>query len=242
MKCPCAVPKLALAFLCACSSRTSHTKTVDTPAAGPKASERNAAAEEAQSARDIAKDEPDSIAACRSENIALPPEFAPSLPKGQETLWFAPGMFDADAPGYYRYAFELHFSDPQPVGVGALEKLLTSYYQGLMSAVAEGKGHTHAPLATRVVVKASPGGDASETCEGASCVDANRFFEARINTLDEFNTGKPIKLRVLLDATATEISALVTLESTRMEHSLVVAHGQPRQRDHARILGCSMTP
>ena len=72
----------------------------------------------------------------RYERIELPPEFAPTLPAGVETLWFAPGMFDPAAPDYFTYAFSLDWMDEQAPKPTTLEGWLTEYFVGLMSAVA----------------------------------------------------------------------------------------------------------
>lgn len=75
----------------------------------------------------------------RYEHIALPPEFAPSLPRGAETLWFAPGMFKPDADDYFTYAFSLDWDHPFEPTAAALEPVLVDYYRGLMAAVAGGE-------------------------------------------------------------------------------------------------------
>ena len=75
----------------------------------------------------------------RYERIELPPEFAPSLPAGSETLWFAPGMFKPDAEDYFTYAFSLDWNEPIEPTATALEPMLVDYYRGLMAAVAGGE-------------------------------------------------------------------------------------------------------
>lgn len=75
----------------------------------------------------------------RYELIDLPPEFAPSLPAGAETLWFAPGMFKPDAEDYFTYAFSMEWNEPVEPTAAALEPMLVDYYQGLMAAVAGGE-------------------------------------------------------------------------------------------------------
>lgn len=74
----------------------------------------------------------------RYELIDLPPEFAPSLPAGSETLWFAPGMFKPDAEDYFTYAFSLDWNEAIEPTAAALEPMLVDYYRGLMAAVAGG--------------------------------------------------------------------------------------------------------
>ena len=79
----------------------------------------------------------------RYERIELPPAFAPTLPPGVETLWFAPGMFDPAAADYFTYVFSLDWNEPlepeaelalgerhlaaQPAGAEALPDLLDAY-------------------------------------------------------------------------------------------------------------------
>jgi hypothetical protein len=75
----------------------------------------------------------------RYEPIALPPEFAPSLPAGEEILYFAPGMFDTGSPEYWSYVFSMRFEAPGPTEAGAIQSLLDDYYRGLIAAVARSR-------------------------------------------------------------------------------------------------------
>lgn len=99
---------------------------------------------------DTPEDAPEAAPTCarapgwRYERIELPPEFAPSLPAGVETLWFAPGMFDPSAPDYFTYAFSLDWAEEQSPDAAALQTMLTDYFVGLMTAVA-GSARSVAP-------------------------------------------------------------------------------------------------
>lgn len=111
----------------------------------------------------------------RHEHIPLPPEFAPSLPAGDEHLLFAPGMFDAGKDDYWSYAFTISFA--AGAVVPPLEPMLVDYYRGLIAAVAESKKMTVAP--DQVTVRVEPD-------EGA----------ATIELVDAFTTGKPVTLHL----------------------------------------------
>ncbi len=95
----------------------------------------------------------------RYERIELPPPFAPTLPKGVETLWFAPGMFDPNADDYFTYAFSLDWDGELAPEPAAVEAWLTDYFRGLMSAVAKARDAEPVRPAT---VTVSPDGTTAE--------------------------------------------------------------------------------
>jgi len=111
----------------------------------------------------------------RYEKIALPPEFAPTLPTGTEVLWFAPGMFEPEADDYFTYAFSLDM-DEGLSSPAAFEALLGEYYRGLMSAVASGR-------------------DATPAREAMVTVDDDGRV-ATIELSDEFTGGGPVTLHM----------------------------------------------
>lgn len=125
----------------------------------------------------------------QSEFIPLPPEFAPTLPAGEELLLFAPGMFDPEAEDYWSYVFLMRL-ETGPLDASAMSNLLFAYYDGLIRAVLEGDGHEAEGSQARVAVA----GDA-------------RDYLATIHTTDAFVTREPLKLHVRIrteSATATE--------------------------------------
>ena len=75
----------------------------------------------------------------RYERIELPPAFAPTMARGREELFFAPGMFKPKAPSYFSYVFSLVFEQARTFDAASMRALLNTYYRGLMSAVAKGK-------------------------------------------------------------------------------------------------------
>ena len=186
-----------------------------------------------------AQGSPQELSDCRSEVIALPPEFAPKMPKGGELLWFAPGMFDAESPGYFRYAFRLDFERPQPNTLASLEELLLLYYEGLMSAVAEGKKRKHPAGATRVSVVASDLSKFSQGCKAEGCVNPGQFFDATIETVDEFSTQKPITLKLLITANPSTLVASVLPAAKWRGESVVFGQGQGPAERHLLPLGCA---
>jgi len=113
----------------------------------------------------------------RSESIPFPLEFAPDIPhRGVEELRFAPGFFDAAAPGYWTYAFAWVVSDASSFDTTALESELTTYFRGLTSAVARGKKDLPALDLTRVQARMGADGRGS------------------VLTYDAFGDGREIQL------------------------------------------------
>ena len=70
------------------------------------------------------------------ERIALPPKgFAPDLGlRGIEEILFAPGMFKADQPDFFSYAFLFALEANPKLDTKVLEKELFTYYSGLSKA------------------------------------------------------------------------------------------------------------
>lgn len=120
-----------------------------------------------------------------TEAIELPPGFAPDLPAGREVLLFAPGMFEAGAPDFWSYAFLMEVQG-SAVDTARLEEIFELYYDGLISAVAPGKGFD---------VPADP---ASVSFRAAGV----GHFVGEVSTLDAFVTGAPLELHMLVDAEA----------------------------------------
>lgn len=116
----------------------------------------------------------------RYEPIALPPEFAPSLPAGEEVLYFAPGMFDTASPEYWSYVFAMRFEAPGPTEAGAIQSLLDDYYRGLIAAVAQSRS---------IEIDAGAIKSAVEPGEGEA-------HAATVALPDAFTTGEPINVHL----------------------------------------------
>lgn len=138
----------------------------------------------------------ESASGWRPEKIALPPGFAPSLPSGNELLWFAPGMFEREADDYFTYVFELDFDEAPATDVASLEPLLADYYRGLMNAVAEGSKRTAGDV-TVELGKASGG-----------------RVSGHITMTDEFTGGAPLDVEIDLEFHGSCVVALVTPDKT----------------------------
>lgn len=120
----------------------------------------------------------------KGETIPFPLGFAPDLPyKGTEELRFAPGFFDASAPGYFSYAF-VWWVEPGPeLAAPLLETQLKEYFVGLTRAVAKGKfepdvGRIEAHLSSKSAGK----------------------FEGTVRTIDAFKTHAEVSLAVRASA------------------------------------------
>ncbi len=77
----------------------------------------------------------------KHETIPFPLDFAPTLAyQGSEELRFMPGFFDANAPGYWSYAFAWDVAaGSAPKAPEVLAAQLQTYFDGLATAVADGK-------------------------------------------------------------------------------------------------------
>ena len=68
----------------------------------------------------------------RTEQIALPPDFAPTLPRsGLLELRFMPGMFQPDTDDFWSYAFVWWIDGEGPANAQALNADLQTYFRGL---------------------------------------------------------------------------------------------------------------
>jgi Ran GTPase-activating protein (RanGAP) involved in mRNA processing and transport len=124
------------------------------------------------------------ISGWSSEEFALPPGFAPSLPLGTESLRFAPGWNKPEAEGFWSYAFVMRIEEPKP-DAARVDSLLETYYNGLVKMFAEGK-HEVGAAPARVELKQ---------------VAVGRYV-ATMRTIDAFATFKPIAIRLLVDTVA----------------------------------------
>jgi hypothetical protein len=156
----------------------------------------------------------------RYEAIELPPEFAPSLPRGREELWFSPGMFKEEAPDYFTYTFSLRFDDVQ--APAQIETILHDYFSGLMGAVAKGKGREHDSSATRVELR-SLDAHLEANCRAEHCERDQTYYVATIETADEFTSGKAIKLHAYLEVSGSCVR--VSVQPTARGTDLEIAQG-----------------
>jgi len=128
----------------------------------------------------------------RSERIEFPIPFAKDLDyKGFEDLRFAPGMFKPEAPDYFSYAFLFWVEGSMSLEPKSLEKDLMKYYKGLCGAVAKSRKldldlSKISVQVTKQEKKGKLGGEEAET------------FQARIEMVDAFVTGKPLTLHLEL--------------------------------------------
>ena len=121
-----------------------------------------------------------------SEEIQLPPEFAPDLPSGEEHLLFAPGMFEAGSEELWSHVFVMRL-DEVPPGRERLEEILELYYDGLIATVGESRG---------IDVGDDPASVRVEEIEPNELEEEVRNFEAKIELIDAFVTGQPVSLQM----------------------------------------------
>ena len=122
---------------------------------------------------------PTDLSSWRSEEITLPPAFAPEMPKGREVLLFSPGMFNAEAEDHWSYVFLMDIEE-QGVSKARLEEVIELYFDGIIGLVGSGKS-LNLP-ADPATVKFEAGRD-------------NRY-RGIVNTFDAFGDGQAIELNV----------------------------------------------
>ena len=120
------------------------------------------------------------------ERLAMPLDFAPDLGfAGFEELYFAPGMFTADAPDYFSYVAAFELEGDVTFDTNSVDDFLTSYYRGLCVSVSQGRGVELDPEVIQVEVE-----------------DAGERFLATVEMVDSFVTGEPLTLHFELDVHA----------------------------------------
>ena len=137
----------------------------------------------------------------QTESIALPPSFAPDLPSGQESLLFAPGMFDQSAEDFWSYAFVLEM-EIEELDAKAQTAMFELYFDGLLTSVASSKGVTLEDPALVAVHRVGPAS-----------------FEGRVQLVDAFVSMEWIELHLVLEQSSA---------SAKTTHITVMASPQPK--------------
>lgn len=121
--------------------------------------------------------------AWKHETFELPPQFAPSLPyRGTEDLRFMPGFSSPTAPDYWSYDLVWWLDEPPPFDPTNVAATLTTYFQGLATAVG-GSKYQFDPARYRAVLSPVPAGELPR-------------LVGQVFTYDPFATGLPITLNV----------------------------------------------
>lgn len=128
---------------------------------------------------------PPSLEGWPEETFALPPGFAPDLPKGLESLRFAPGWRDPNSEDFWSYAIVMWIDEPAP-DAERVGELLNIYYDGLML--------TFASSARRDI------GD--DPAEVEVIRTAPNHFEARMSVVDAFATFERKNVHLVVDSVA----------------------------------------
>lgn len=138
------------------------------------------------------------------EEIALPPEFAPGMPAGNELLLFAPGMFTDGAEDYWSYVFLMRV-ELGGLDVDGVTELFEQYYDGLIGAVGGSRG---------LDLPDDPATARFERREDG-------VFVGEVDLIDAFVTGEPLTVHVDVrpDTIGADASVLRVLAS-------------PQPRDH----------
>lgn len=146
---------------------------------------------------------PVDLGAWRTEPITLPPDFAPTLPAGEELLIFAPGMFEEGAEDFWSYGFLIRFEETD-LDLARMEELFELYYDGLIGTVgAERVSADPARVQMRRVRRGR--------------------YAATINTVDAFVTFEPLVLRLeieVLDEDAASTLLRVTASPQPKGHGI----------------------
>lgn len=115
----------------------------------------------------------------RNETLQLPPQFAPSLPAGSESVLFAPGFFDSTSETHWSYVFTMWINEPAP-NSEELDAMLEAYFDGLLERVSSAAERDLGDDAADVEVLSVEAGE----------------FEAKIQLIDVFDSYEPVNLRV----------------------------------------------
>jgi len=153
----------------------------------------------------VSEPEPVSLDGWGSETIVLPPEFAPTMPGGEEQLLFAPGMFDAAAEDYWSYAFVMRL-ESGALDAAYLDELFEAYFDGLLSSVGAARGEDLGDDPADVRVQ--------RISEG--------HYEAQVHLIDVFVTMKAIDLLMTIDAAPAQAGG-----------GLLEIQASPQEREHA---------
>lgn len=129
----------------------------------------------------------------RYETIELPPQFAPTMAKGTEKLYFAPGMFKPADPTYFSYVFFLAFREPRTWNIQTVRTLLDTYYRGLITAVAKGKKTEVDAASIKSRVSKDGGG-----------------FRATVSLVDTFTNNQRIELNMALTTSGRCVRAIAS--------------------------------
>jgi hypothetical protein len=133
------------------------------------------------------------------ERFGLPPEFAPGITyKGAEELRFAPGMFKAEAPDYFSYAFAAQLDSTTTISQQGINNYLLLYFRGLCASVAKDRKITIDTAAITVSVEKKKGTPKNEPA-----------YTALLNIFGVFTNGAPVTLhadiKVLTDKVAKKV-------------------------------------
>jgi len=119
----------------------------------------------------------------RKETIPFPLDFAPSLSyQGKEEIRFAPRFFKQDSPTYFTYTFAFILDHAPAFSTKQFESDVTTYFQGLASAVTKSPSEARLHHAT---FRSTAGEQQFEQ------------FEGEVQTIDAFNKDhRALALRV----------------------------------------------
>lgn len=190
------IPLSLIALSCACGHRRDTKGEPGTESSRPERADDSAV---------VQVPDPGLLRGWTVETFPLPPEFAPDLPTGHESLQFAPGWADRRAEDRWSYAFVMWIHESVP-GPARVKELLEKYYDGLMSSFAAAKRKDASRPPARVEVVRT----------------ATSYVELKIHVIDAFATFEPIDLRVLVDAVAEGD-----------EHSVLRIQVSPQLKEHA---------
>lgn len=141
-----------------------------------------------------------------SETFALPPDFAPGLPTGTESLRFPPGWRDPSSENFWSYAFVMSINEPAP-DADRVTELLKNYYDGLLSVFAFKKYGNVSIKPSRV--------ELSQTSPNQ--------YEAKMHLIDAFATFQPINVRVVVTTiadTTGHSSVQIQISKQPKEHKI----------------------
>lgn len=118
----------------------------------------------------------------RSEFVALPPGFAPGLPKGREVVMFAPGWSTAGADDLWSYVILMEVEGTE-WNEQSIDGLFELYFDGLIGAVGSSK----------------PFELPEDPAECSFKHAGGTHYTGVVNTFDAFGDGAPLQLHMTVD-------------------------------------------
>lgn len=131
------------------------------------------------------------------ETIQLPPGFAADMKlTGKEQIRFAPGMMQPQSDSFFCYAFVFELPIQPALTEAVIKAEFLKYYRGLCKAVLGGQRPDVDPSTFTFELKRVADGGERSSIEEKPDSEAPARFEAALDWVEPFATGKPQRLNL----------------------------------------------